>query len=188
MTLEFSGCQIPLSPPFSKKGVRLVNIPLYGGVELPFIKGDLEGFLYEVKNVVAQFIGQLCLMNQATTKSGGEASFLISLGTSSAISADSPGQIWREGVRGRGKFTLTLILSRRGRGDFSRDCHAFPRHCEARPPIVVRPFGVVRTRLKPRTTFLNTLIMRGIPPFVIARSGSDEAIPAPTGIATLRSQ
>jgi len=25
------------------------------------------------KNVVAQFIGQLCLMNQATTKSGGEA-------------------------------------------------------------------------------------------------------------------
>jgi hypothetical protein len=46
--------------------------PPYGGVELPFLKGDLEGFLYEVKNVVAQFIGQLCLMNQAATKSGGE--------------------------------------------------------------------------------------------------------------------
>jgi len=44
---DFSGCQIPLSP--------------------PFLKGDLEGFL----NVVAQFIGRLCLMNQATTKSGG---------------------------------------------------------------------------------------------------------------------
>jgi hypothetical protein len=43
-------CQIPLSP--------------------PFLKGDLAGFLYEVKDVVAQFIGQLCLMNQATTKSG----------------------------------------------------------------------------------------------------------------------
>jgi len=27
------------------------------------------------KNVVAQFIGQLCLMNQATTKSGGEAAW-----------------------------------------------------------------------------------------------------------------
>ena len=34
----------------------------------PFLKGELEGFL----NVVAQFIGRLCLMNQATTKSGGE--------------------------------------------------------------------------------------------------------------------
>jgi hypothetical protein len=27
------------------------------------------------KNVVAQFIGQLCLMNQATTKVGGEATW-----------------------------------------------------------------------------------------------------------------
>jgi len=26
----------------------------------------------QFKNVVAQFIGQLCLMNQATTKSGGD--------------------------------------------------------------------------------------------------------------------
>ena len=50
----------------------------------PFLKGDLAGFLGEVMrdtikckglflilpfdNVVAQFIGQLCLMNQATTK------------------------------------------------------------------------------------------------------------------------
>jgi len=29
----------------------------------------------QFKNVVAQFIGQLCLMNQATTKSGGEATW-----------------------------------------------------------------------------------------------------------------
>ena len=59
--------------------------PPYGGVEPPFLKGDLAGFLDEVMrdtikckgfflilpfdNVVAQFIGQLCLMNQATTKS-----------------------------------------------------------------------------------------------------------------------
>jgi hypothetical protein len=53
LSFAFLECQIPLSP--------------------PFLKGDLEGFLYELKNVVAQFIGQLCLMNQATTKSCGEA-------------------------------------------------------------------------------------------------------------------
>jgi hypothetical protein len=52
LSFEFAllECQIPHSP--------------------PFLKGDLAGFLYEVKDVVAQFIGQLCLMNQATTKSG----------------------------------------------------------------------------------------------------------------------
>jgi len=54
----------PPYSPFSKGG--RVNSP-------PFLKGDLEGFLYELKIVVAQFIGQLCLMNQATTKPGGEA-------------------------------------------------------------------------------------------------------------------
>jgi len=36
----------------------------------PFSKGGFKD------NVVAQFIGQLCLMNQATTKSGGRASSL----------------------------------------------------------------------------------------------------------------
>jgi hypothetical protein len=40
-----------------------------------------------------------------------------------AIYADSPSPM-REGVRGRGKFTLTLFLSPQGRGDFSGDCHA----------------------------------------------------------------
>jgi hypothetical protein len=47
LIFAFLECQIPLTP--------------------PFLKGDLEGFL----NVVAQFIGRLCLMNQATTKSRG---------------------------------------------------------------------------------------------------------------------
>jgi hypothetical protein len=83
---------------------------------------------------------------------------------------------WREGVRGRGRFTLTLFLSRQGRGDLceidmlrsqrhipfviarsgSDEAISSPlRHCEALFPFVVRPFRVVRTRLKPRTTFLN---------------------------------
>jgi len=33
----------------------------------------------QVKNVVAQFIGQLCLMNQATTKCGGQATWTDTL-------------------------------------------------------------------------------------------------------------
>jgi len=45
--------------------------------------------------------------------------FLVLLGTGSAIPRGSPGQIWREGVRRRGKFTVTLFLSHQGRGDFS---------------------------------------------------------------------
>ncbi|OIP28504.1 MAG: hypothetical protein AUK39_00375 [Dehalococcoidia bacterium CG2_30_46_19] len=50
----------------------------------------------------------LSLRGAAATKQT-RARFLVLLGTSSAIPADSPGQIWREGVRGRGEFTLTLF-------------------------------------------------------------------------------
>ena len=33
---------------------------------------------------------------------------------------------WREGVRGRGKFTLTLFLSHQERGDFTCHCNEQP--------------------------------------------------------------
>jgi len=49
------------------------------------LRGVIAVARRSLKIVVAQFIGQMRLMNQATTKSGGEARFLVSLGTSSAI-------------------------------------------------------------------------------------------------------
>jgi hypothetical protein len=56
------------------------------------LRGAIAVARRSLKNVVAQFIGQLCLMNQATTKSGGEARFLVLLGTSSAIPQILPGK------------------------------------------------------------------------------------------------
>jgi len=45
------------------------------------------------KNVVAQFIGQLCLMNQATTKCGGEATWTDTLQGNPKLEALNPKQI-----------------------------------------------------------------------------------------------
>ena len=50
--------------------------------------------------------------------------------------------------------------------------------CGGLPKIsVVRPFRVVRTRLKPRTTFLNIFVIARHSPSIIARHASAEAIP-----------
>jgi len=47
----------------------------------------------QFKNVVAQFIGQLCLMNQATTKCGGEATWTDTLQGNPKLEALNPKQI-----------------------------------------------------------------------------------------------
>jgi len=51
--------------------LRLLRHPSLGLGIPRFTRNKLRN--PQVKNVVAQFIGQLCLMNQATTKCGGEA-------------------------------------------------------------------------------------------------------------------
>jgi hypothetical protein len=52
------------------RGVRLPRLRL---AMAPFViaRSTSDEAISSLKNVVAQFIGQLCLMNQATTKSGG---------------------------------------------------------------------------------------------------------------------
>jgi len=62
-------------------------------------------------------------MNQATTKSGAEANSEQQIPHFTRNKLRNPRGFslpWREGVRGRGNFTLTLALSRQGRGDLMR--------------------------------------------------------------------
>jgi len=69
-------CHCETHPPFVVRPFRVVQHEAKASHYI------LEHFCHceaWFKNVVAQFIGQLCLMNQATTKSGGEATWTDTL-------------------------------------------------------------------------------------------------------------